>query len=180
MPISNPIATRTRATLRKACASVCAAFLLLIVASFAQARGATLQKVYIGSDGLAHVIDAAGKDVALPKEKDQVDVSEPKLSPDKQTAGWLVHQDNCCTSYTIPTRLAIYRAGKKRILGDGLMIYDWCFVAGGSQIAMSTGTVHGMEHRHLLLYNTRSGRQLQEWTGKFEETPPSWAKDLKQ
>jgi hypothetical protein len=164
----------------KALASICVAFLVLAAVPLAQSAPKTLQKVYIGSDGLAHVVDADGKDLTLPKEKDQVEISEPKLSPDKQTAGWLVHQDNCCTSYRIPTRLAIYRAGKERILGDGLMIYDWCFVAGGVRIAMSTGTVHGMESRHLLLYDTRSGRQLEEWNGKFEETSPSRAKDPKQ
>lgn len=136
-------------------------------------------KAYVGSDGFAHLVDETGKDMAMPKEKDQVAVSAPKLAADKQTAGWLVEQENCCTSYPIPTALALYKAGKKQVVGDGLMIYDWCFV-GGTQVAMSTGTVHGMTQRHLLLYDISTGRQLQEWRGDPHGTPPDWAKDLKQ
>jgi hypothetical protein len=139
----------------------------------------TYTKVYVGKDQLAHVVDSSGKDVAVPKEKEQVDVSEPKLSPDKRTAGWLVHQDNCCTSYSIPTGLAVYRDGKVRqLLGDGLMIYDWCFVGQGEQIAMATGTVHGQTDQHLLLYETSTGKQLKEWNGPEDATPPEWAKGL--
>jgi hypothetical protein len=156
---------------------VSAAFLLTSLVS-AQTKPVALAKVYVGKDNLAHLVDINGKDVAMPKEQDQVDVSEPKLADDKQTAGWLIHQDNCCTSYSIPTGLLVYREGKKLNLGDGLMIYDWCFVGGGSKVAMSTGTVHGMETRHLLLYDARSGQQLQEWNSDSGQPLPPWAKDL--
>jgi hypothetical protein len=154
----------------------------LLLTSFlsAQTKPVGLSRVYVGKDNLAHLVDTNGKDVAVPKEEDQVDVSEPKLADDRQTAGWLIHQDNCCTSYSIPTGLLIYRAGKKLNLGDGLMIYDWCFVDGGAKVAMSTGTVHGMQTRHLLLYDARSGRQLEEWSGDPDKTPPPWATNLKQ
>jgi hypothetical protein len=158
---------------------VSAALLLTSLLS-AQTQPVAFSKVYVGKDNLAHLVDTNGKDVAMPKELDQVDVSQPKLADDKQTAGWLIHQDNCCTSYSIPTGLLIYRVGKKLHLGDGLMIYDWCFVEGGAKVAMSTGTVHGMETRHLLLYDARSGRQLEEWSGDLDKTPPPWATDLKQ
>jgi hypothetical protein len=149
-------------------------------ALFAQPKPVTLVKVYVGSDGLAHVVDGKGKDVAIPKEKTQVAVSAPELAPDKQTAGWLIEQENCCTSYTIPTGVAIYRAKKTRLLGDGLMVYDWCFVGEGSQVALSTGTVRGMTSRHLLLYDSRSGLLLQEWSEELGEVLPTWAKDLGQ
>jgi hypothetical protein len=154
---------------------------LAVVSVFpAASKPARLTKVYVGSDGVAHVVDSKGKDRTIPKENDQVAVSAPKLAPDSQTAGWLVEQDNCCTSYTIPTRLTIYKAGKKRVVGDGLMIYDWCFVGEGSKVALSTGTVHGMISRHLLLYDSRNGQLLQEWSGDPDKTPPAWAKDLTQ
>jgi hypothetical protein len=87
---------------------------------------------------------ASVKTERFQKEKNQVAVSAPKLAADKQTAGWLIEQENCCTSYSIPTGLAIYQAGRKRLLSDGLMIYDWSFVGEGSQVAVSTGAVHGM------------------------------------
>ena len=82
---------------------------------FAQSKPTPLAKIYVGPEGLAHVVDDTGKDTAIHKEKNQVAVSAPKLSDDRQTAGWLIEQENCCTSYTIPTSLAIYRAGKKRL-----------------------------------------------------------------
>lgn len=159
---------------------MCAATLAVVSVLPAESKPTRLAKVYVGSDGLAHVVDSKGKDRTIPKENNQVAVSAPKLAADNQTAGWLVEQDNCCTSYTIPTRLTIYRAGKKRVVGDGLMIYDWCFVGEGSQVALSTGTVHGMTSRHLLLYDSRNGQVLQEWSGDLDKTPPGWAKDLAQ
>jgi hypothetical protein len=158
---------------------ICALAMALCPGVGAQSKPTTFTKLYVGSDGLAHLVDDMGKDVAMPKEKEQVAVSAPKLSPDKQTAGWLLEQENCCTSYPIPTGLAVYKTGKKQLVGDGLMIYDWCFV-GGEQVAMSTGTVHGMTERHLLLYEVSSGRLLQEWTEKPDASAPDWAKELRQ
>jgi hypothetical protein len=58
------------------------------------------------------------------------------------------------------------------------MIYDWCFVEGGTNVAMSTGTVHRMETRHVLLYDARSRHQLQEWNSDSGQPLPPWAKDL--
>jgi hypothetical protein len=58
----------------------------------AESKPTTLVKVYIGPDGLAHVVDSKGKDRAMPKEKNQVAVSAPKLAADKQTVGWLMRQ----------------------------------------------------------------------------------------
>jgi hypothetical protein len=129
---------------------------------------------------LAHVVDDKGKDMTIPKEKNQVAVSAPKLAPDKQTAGWLIEQENCCTSYAIPTAVAIYTAKKTSLLGDGLMVYDWCFVGEGSQVALSTGTVHGMTSRHLLLFDSRSAMLLEEWNEEMGEALPTWAKGLSQ
>jgi hypothetical protein len=157
---------------------ICVTTLAVVSVFPAQSKPTTLVKVYVSTDGLAHVVDGKGKDRAVPKEKNQVAVSAPKLAADKQTAGWLIEQENCCTSYTIPTVLAIYRASKKRLIGDGLMIYDWCFVGEGSQVALSTGTVHGMTLRHLLLYDSRNGQMLQEWSGDLDKSPPTWAKNL--
>jgi hypothetical protein len=149
--------------------------------AFAQAPAVTLTKVYVGKDGLAHVVDSSGKDEAVPKEKEQAEISDLKLSPDKRAAGWLMHQGNLGESYTIPVGLVVYRVEKKRLLlGDELMVYGWCFVGQGEQVAMSTGTVHGQTDQHLLLYDTSTGKQLKEWNGPEGATPPEWAKGLQQ
>jgi hypothetical protein len=60
------------------------------------------------------------------------------------------------------------------------MIYDWCFVGRGAQVAFSVGPTHNPPSRDLYLYDTRSGKQLQEWNGDFDAKPPAWAKDLEQ
>ena len=155
---------------------------VLVAASVVLAQApVTYTKVYVGKDGLAHVVDSAGKDMAVAKEADQAEVSDPKLSPDKQAAGWLMHQDNLGPSYSIPIGLVVYRVGKKRLLlGDGLMIYGWCFVGQGEQIAIATGRVHGQTDQHLLLYETSTGKQLKEWNGPEDAIPPEWAKGLQQ
>jgi hypothetical protein len=153
----------------------CAAALLAASLLFAQSEHAPFSKVYIGSDRLAHVVDAAGKDTAFPKEQGQVAVDSPDISPDKQSAGWLIEEDNCCTSYPIPTGLLIYSQGKKRILGTGQMIYDWCFVKGGKEVALSAGPVHNPVGQDVLRFDTESSKLLQEWSGGVEDSRPDWA-----
>jgi hypothetical protein len=161
-----------------------AIYLVMVVvaaSATAQAKKIGLVRVYIGADGLAHVVDSTGADVGMPKERGQAAVSRAKLAADEQTAGWLIEQENCSTSYPIAASLAIYRAGKKRLLlRDRWMIYDWCFVESGKRVAMSTATVHGMTSRHLLLYATTSAHRLRKWNGAMDADASGWASGLKQ
>ena len=76
----------------KATSVICATTLAVVSVLPAHSKPTTLVKVYVGSDGLAHVVDSKRKDRAIPKEKNQVAVSAPKLAADKQTAGWLIEQ----------------------------------------------------------------------------------------
>jgi hypothetical protein len=64
------------------------------------------------------------------------------------------------------------------VVGDGRTLYDWCFVGGGAQVALSTGTVHGATWRHLALHDVSSGKLLEEWNGEPDRTSLVWAKDL--
>ncbi len=140
----------------------------------------SLTRVYAGSDGAAHVVDATGRDTALPKQRGQVAVSEPRLSPDHSAAGWLIEEDNCCTSYPIPLRLGLYRNGRVTILSaDWGMIYDWAFEDGGAEVAISTGVVHGRSTAYLELYEVRSGRRVSRWIASPDDRPPSWAAGLR-
>jgi hypothetical protein len=56
------------------------------IALSAQSGPASFVKVYVGSDGLAHVVNSTGKDSAIPKESDQVALESPKLAPNNRTA----------------------------------------------------------------------------------------------
>lgn len=147
---------------------------------FAQSGHAAFSDVYVGHDGLAHVVDAAGKDVAFPKVQGQVAVDLPQVSPDKQSVGWEVEEDNCCTSYPIPTSVLVYHNGKQHRVGTGQMVYDWCFINDGKEIALSAGPVHNPEGQDLRLYDTESGKQLQEWYGDLDADRPAWAECIGQ
>ena len=140
-----------------------------------QSARAPFSKVYVGSDGLAHLVDATGKDTPFPKEQGQVAVDSPDISEDKQSVGWLVEEDNCCTSYPIPTGLFVLRSGKKHRLGTGQMVYDWCFIKGGKEVALSAGPVHNPDGQDVVRFDTESGKQLQEWYGDLEAPRPAWA-----
>jgi len=141
-----------------------------------------ITKAYVEeADGVVHIVTREGKDTGIPKEKDQVRAESVKVAEGRQAAGWLVDYENCCTSYPIPLTLVVYRSGRiiQRIQ-PGLMIFDWRFVEGAKQIALSSGTVHGMTFRSLSLYDVRTGRQLRRWEGSWKETPPPWARGLSQ
>jgi hypothetical protein len=139
-----------------------------------------LTKIYVGSDGLAHAVDKAGRDEVFRKEKDQFAISSPRLSADGLAAGWLIEEYNAAVSSSpFSTRLAVYFSGKRRLFGDDMTIYDWCFVGNAKQVALSTDPLHGRVARHLMLYDIGSGKLLQEWAGDDKTTAPDWAKDLK-
>ena len=152
---------------------------LVAIPALAQ-KVSTFQKVYIGTDTLAHVVTRDGTDHAIPAEPEQVAVSDPRLSPDRRVAGWQVEQDNCCTSYPIPTRLVLHSRNAHRVLANGQMIYGWCFVPATAAVAVSSGTVHGMQGQNITLYSTRSGKQLKQWSGDEQAKPPAWADCLDQ
>jgi hypothetical protein len=76
----------------------------------AHSKPPALAEIYVGTDGLVQVLDDLGKDRTIQKEKNQAAVSVPKLSADRQTAGWLTAQENCCLRSDFgPTREAVTR-----------------------------------------------------------------------
>ncbi len=138
-----------------------------------------VDRAYVDSSGSVHVVEG-GRDIAVPKEKDQVGSSSVKIADDRKTVAWTAEYENCCTSYSIPLLLVIYRDGRVRQrLGDGLMIYDWKFWDGGKKVAFCTGTVHGDSGGHCELHDAKSGRTLATVTGHMEDRFPSWARGLR-
>jgi len=164
------------------------ALIVVACASLARAQDAnTIAKVHIADPnghvvthdiGLVHLVDGSGKDIIPPKEKDQVACSDPKISADKLTAGWLVDYENCCTSYPISLTLVLYRNGKVvQRLAPGQMIYDWHFWKN-DEVAVSDGPTHNPSGPHLFLYDIRTGKLLKEWTGEYGDKPPAWGEGL--
>jgi|SRR5664279_444023 len=149
----------------------------------------TIQRVYIADasgteilndPGTVHLVDSHGTDIVPPKITGQKSCDSPRISADKQTAGWQANLENCCTSYDIPLTLVLYRAGNiVQTIAPGQMIYDWQFWTN-DKVAISSGPTHGDFGRHLGLYDVATGKLLKEWMGEQGDTPPAWGRDLRQ
>lgn len=106
------------------------------------------------------------------------------LAPDGQTLGWTVNVQNCCTSYSIPLKLVVFR--NKRVLhsfDEGTMVWDWMFLDDGKQVAAVVGPTHGTEIGDYRLYDVATGRLLSEvWgdaeTQSLKTDAPGWARRL--
>lgn len=149
--------------------------LLLMIGHGKYMAARAIHRVYADQAGQVHLVYGDGQDVQMPKEKDQVSTQTPVIAPDHETVGWSVETPNCCTSYPIPTTLVIYRSGRvMQRINDGMMIYKWQFLGHGQEIAVSSGTVHGMNGIHLTLYDSRTGKRLKTWNGDDDAAPPAW------
>jgi len=159
---------------------------LLLAAAFSiQAQPTSTQsrrsvaRAYIGSKGTVHVVLSNGKDVEIPKQKDEVNSSSLAVAEDGQSAGWVVNFKNCCTSYPIPLMLIIYRPDRLILkLGGGMPVWQWKFRKGGKQVAFYTNTVHGDFAPHYELHGLPSGRLIEQRNGPRDEKSPSWMDGL--
>jgi hypothetical protein len=144
--------------------------LLMFMAS--PSSGQDVARAYCGKDGKAHVLYRGGAARTLAAEPKQVGCERITVAVDTRTVGWSVLVENCCTSYSIPTSVIVYRNGKQAIISPGQMVWDWRFVGEGERIAVLSGPVHG-EATAAHLYDAQSGKTLASWAGKG--TAPNWA-----
>lgn len=113
----------------------------------------------------------------------QEGITDVKVASGKRTVGWAETFDNCCTSYSIPLVLAIYRSGRTILeIREGQMIWFWMFRDGGKQIAAVWGPTHGPEVGDYQLYDTQTGRLISEAFGNpatqsLNPDAPEWAKE---
>jgi hypothetical protein len=111
----------------------------------------------------------------------QEGIAEVKVAPDRRTIAWEETFDNCCTSYSIPLVLAIYRSGITILhIQQGQMLWFWAFRNGGKQIAAVWGTTHGPAIGDYQLYDTETGRVVSEVFGdpatqSLSADAPLWA-----
>ncbi len=93
--------------------------------------------------GQLRIATKDGREIVPKKEAGQVGFDKAAISPDGRSVGWSALYPNCCTSYPIPLKLVIYASGRVRTFAEGLPVWQWCFVAGGKQVAFFQETVHG-------------------------------------
>jgi hypothetical protein len=113
-------------------------------------------------------------------------ITDPKVAPDRRTAGWTEDFDNCCTSYPVPLVLAIYTSGKSILhIQQGQMVWYWTFRDGGNRVAAVWGPTHGPEVGDYQLYDVKTGRMLSEVYGdektqSLKPDAPEWARETEQ
>jgi hypothetical protein len=136
----------------------------------------TIKRAYCGEDRMLHLVYADGRTKQQPKESLQVGCDNVTVADDRNTVGWSVLVENCCTSYPIPTSVAVLSHERKRVFSAQQMVWRWKFVGASRRLAMLSGPVHG-EAAKATLYDIQSGRPLANWDGSGD--PPSWASDWK-
>lgn len=146
------------------------AFLFAASACTAQ----TIKHAFCGNDGKLHLVYEDGTASIQPKERLQVSCDSVAIADDKQTVGWSVLVENCCTSYPIATAAVVLSHGKKRVFRAHQMLVRWKFVEGSKRFAMLSGPVHG-DAVQATLYDLRTGKQLETWCGVGEL--PQWASE---
>jgi hypothetical protein len=115
-------------------------------------------RAIVGQDGGLQIHTADGRIIEPAKDADQVSFDKARVSPDGLAVGWVAEYPNCCTSYPIPRKLMIFTNGQVRTFaGNGLMISQWGFQAGGSRFAFKQETVHSELNVHYELRDVASG-----------------------
>jgi len=147
--------------------------------------------------GPLHILFSDGTDVVQdlpPKQRstennivfNQEGFSDVQLAEDRQTLGWTETYDNCCTSYTVPLVVVLYRPGKiLRRIDSAQMVWSWMFLEGGKRVAIVWGPTHGPEVGDFVLYDVKTGKVLGEVYGdadtqSLKPNAPEWAKKLEE
>jgi hypothetical protein len=138
--------------------------------------------IFIGADGVVSIIENDGKLVQPPKEKEQVGARFQQFSDDRQSVGWLVDSDFCCTSYPIQLMLVVYKPGKplRHFTGDGRAIFRWSFVDGGKRVGFYQDFLHGTPAPHYELHDVGSERLIGKWDNDLTPKAPAWTRGLQQ
>ncbi len=136
------------------------------------AGGQTVERVYCGQDGKAHVVYADHSSKIIPPEAQQVGCADMSIADDHRTLGWSMQVENCCTSYPISVAVIAMRNGKTTVLRSDQMVWQWHFIDHGNRIAVLSGPVHGTA-TEANLYDVLTGKKLATWEGSG--SVPEWA-----
>jgi hypothetical protein len=132
-------------------------------------------------DSLGEVrITLADKSIIRPpKESTQAGVEQLALSADHRVVGWVVLYPNCCTSYPIPLKLVLLRAGGRRtVISDGLPVWQWAFSPDGGSVVIRQAPVHGDAPVSYEQRDIRSGRVIASTITDSTTALPGWARPV--
>jgi hypothetical protein len=130
----------------------------------------------IDQSGQLHIFLEAGRQILPPKLPYQVAFSDPLLTRDHRTIGWLA--DYSGDSYPYSGDLILYRFGRLlRRFSAKQTFWSWRFANGDRDVAYCDGPTHGGAHE-CDLRSLRSGALLARWIPNDQADPPAWARDL--
>jgi hypothetical protein len=146
------------------------------------AGGPVYRSLSVDQSGQLHIVLDSGKEILPRKTRGQVSFAAPMISPDRQTAGWLVmYPDPTIVYYQgaqVAFELVIHRAGRVlHTFTTDQIFWDWQFQDGGKRVAYRTGPTHGDEAMYVLR-DVDSGRILARRWVKQGSEPPVWAQAL--
>jgi hypothetical protein len=139
--------------------------------------------------GRLRIETATGRVIGIAKARNESGFDQIAISPDGAAVGWTGLRVNCCTSYDIPTRLTVLKAGKRhRFEGAHLPVWHWVFAGGGTQVIFHQATVHGSLGIHYEWRDIETGRLVTEWEPAIDmaghalpnQTPPAWVTEFDQ
>lgn len=128
-------------------------------------RAGDAQAIYraasVDSSGQLRIVLSNGQVIQPAKDSDQVAFDQVFLSADHRTAGWLALYPNCCTTYPIPLKLFVLRAGgRPLVVANELPIWQWAFSRDGQHVVVRQAPVHGLAPAHYELRDARTGRVI--------------------
>lgn len=138
---------------------------LLILWSVASFAG-DFQATHLSADNKAlQVTVAHGATVSAPTLPDQVEFGSPLVSPDRRHVGWLALDSNCCTSYAVPMTLVVMDEQHhiQTFTGEGLPIFEWCFLPDSQSVAYMQTVLHGTNFEHYEQRSLGDGHLLAEY-----------------
>jgi hypothetical protein len=141
----------------------------------------------VDDSGRLSIRTSDGRSVILPKDRDQTGFDRIALSANGHAVGWVNLYPNCCTSYPIPLKLALYMDGKLHTFtGSELPIWRWNFTVDGERVAFEQETVHGGLGVHYELRDIVTERLVSEYNPPIgpdgqvleNQAVPQWVADL--
>ena len=124
-------------------------------------------------EGVVLITHSDGTTFRPPKEDYQASCADPQVSDDNRAAGWLVEYYTPSAAYPIVQTLVIYRPGKplRRFSGEPV-IWNWQFVAGGSQVAYCENSLHpGTSPPYCELRDIETGRRIDDSRHSHGKSP---------
>jgi hypothetical protein len=134
------------------------------------------RRAEVDSLGDMRITLADNRIIRPPKDSTQTAVEQIALSADHQVVGWVILYPNCCTTYPIPLKLVLLRAGGARtVISNGLPIWRWAFAPGGRSVVIRQAPVHGDSPTSYEQRDIRSGRVIATAVSSSTGALPEWA-----